>query len=55
MQISLNFQNSYWKLKIRDLGVKVCVVFPLFEFLKDLRHSKIKESTLFVEQKYKLS
>ena len=32
-QISLNFQTSCCNLKIRDLGVKLCVAFLLFFFL----------------------
>ena len=30
MQVSLNFKKSCCNLKVRGLGAKLCVVFPLF-------------------------
>ena len=30
--ISLNFKTSYSNLKIRGMGAKLCVAFPLFSF-----------------------
>ena len=53
-QTSSNFQKSYCNLKIRSPGVILCVAFLLFVFWKQLLLFKVKESMLFVEQKYKL-
>ena len=53
-QTSSNFQKSYCNLKIRSPGVILCVAFLLFLFWKQLLLFKVKESMLFVEQKYKL-
>ena len=53
-QISFDFKTSCCNLKIRGLGAKLCVAFPLSLFWKQLRHFKVKESMLFVEQQYKL-
>ena len=36
MQILLNFKTPCFNLKIRDLGAKLCVAFPLFKFEKEL-------------------
>ena len=52
MQISLNFQISCCNLKIRGLGARLWVTFPLFQFWKELWRFKVKESIHFVEQKY---
>ena len=51
------FKTSYCccNLKIRGLKAKLCVVFLLFEFWKELWRFKIKESVHFVEQKKNLS
>ena len=53
-QISLNFKSSCCNLKIRGLGAKLSVAFPLFLFWKELWGFKVKESMQFFEQKYKL-
>ena len=49
-----NFKISCCNLKIRRVGAKLCVAFLLFWFWKELWRFKVKESTHFVEQKYKL-
>ena len=40
-------------IKVRALGAKLCVVFLLFSFWKELWHFKVKESMHFFEEKYK--
>ena len=45
-QVSLNLKNSYYSLKIRVLGAKLCVAYKLQRF-------RFKESILVVEQKHK--
>ena len=52
-QILLNFKTSCCNLTIRGLGAKLCVVFVLFWFWKELWRFKVKESMQFVEQKCK--
>ena len=52
-KMSLNFQTSCWNLKIRGLGAKLFVAFLLFLFWKELWRFNVKDSMLFVEQKYK--
>ena len=43
----------YCNIKIRGLGAKLCVVFLLFSFWKELWHFKVKEPMHFFEEKYK--
>ena len=52
--IPLNFKTTCCILKIRGLRAKPCVAFLLFLFWKELWHFEVKESMLFVDQKYKL-
>ena len=58
---SYNSRSYDWILKLlaatlksRVLGAKVCVTFLSFWFWKEIGRFKVKESILFVEQKYKL-
>ena len=46
-QIPLSFNNSCCSLKIRGLGAKLWVAFPLSLFWKELWHFKVKESMFF--------
>ena len=53
-QVSWNFQTSCCNLIIRSLRAKPYVAFLLFSFCKELWRFEVKESMVFVEQKYKL-
>ena len=46
----MSFKTSYCNIKIRGLGVKLCVAFLWFSFWKELCRFKVKESMLFVEK-----
>ena len=49
----LNLKTCCCNLKIRGHGVKLCVFSIIFIF-KRIMKFKVKQSMLFVEQKYKL-
>ena len=49
-QIWLNFQTSCCNLKIRGLGAKFCLVFPLLLFWTELWRFKVEESMLLLNK-----